>query len=60
VGIGSSGRTNGGVVEQTVQPMNGMDPRFGLVNVSYAPREESECAEIFCQFEMHVCQKKNM
>ncbi|KAK7107144.1 mediator of RNA polymerase II transcription subunit 12-like isoform X2 [Littorina saxatilis] len=38
-GMGATARTNG-VVEQTVQPMNGTDPRYPGVNVSYAPREE--------------------
>ena len=45
-GMGASSRTNG-VVEQTLQPMplngNGSDPRHAAVNISYAPREESEC-----------------
>ena len=44
--ISSAGRGgSNGVVEQTVQPMpnsSNLDPKYGAVNISYAPREESE------------------
>ena len=49
-GMGALSRANGGVVEQTVHPMplngNGSDPRHAAVNISYAPREESELFDV--------------